>query len=240
MPREIGAKLRVEDIHIGRRLPQWFACLSAVWCPMLRPFGVLLFAIPAVAQLTASLAPSNPTVGVTNASIVGTATAGATVTDTSDHWPDGTTHGPFSATADSSGNYSIGPFILQQLGTYTETLYDSISGSTVNINYSGAGDFSASANGGSQTVTKGGSASYTMTFGSVSGFALHGDLQQRAGVCRDGQPGGAELVADIGTHRFLVVELGAGAIEWIDEGDLHHTDSVARWTVHGQGLVLEL
>src|SRR5262249_14119095 len=103
--------------------------------------------------------------------LVGTATPGATVTETTETWPDGTVHGPFSTTANSSGNYTMGPFILQQLGTYRGTLRDSISGSTINITYSGSGDFSTSVNSTSQTVTAGQSASFVVTFSSVSGFA---------------------------------------------------------------------
>src|ERR1022692_4682828 len=120
--------------------------------------------------LTGSLSPSNPTVGVTNVYLVGTATPGATVTNTVDTWPDGTTHGPYSTTANGSGSYSMGPYILQQLGTYHETITDSISGQTINITYSGIGDFGASVNTTSQTVTKGQSANYTVTFNSVNGF----------------------------------------------------------------------
>src|ERR1017187_7192711 len=80
----------------------------------------------ATVTLTGSLSPSNATVGVTNAYLVGNATPGATVTNTIDTWPDGTTHGPYSATANGSGTYSMGPYILQQLGTYHETIHDSI------------------------------------------------------------------------------------------------------------------
>ena len=121
--------------------------------------------------LTASLSPASPTVGVTNVYLVGNATPGATVTNTVDTWPDGTTHGPYSATANGSGTYSMGPYILQQLGTYHETVQDSISGQTINITYSGTGDFSTAVSAASQTVTKGQSASYAVTFSSVSGFA---------------------------------------------------------------------
>src|ERR1035438_6894082 len=121
--------------------------------------------------LTGSLSPSNPTVGITNVYLVGNATPGATVTNTVDTWPDGTTHGPYSATANGSGTYSMGPYTLQQLGTYHETIHDSISGQTINITYSGTGNFNASVNTTSQTVTRGSSASYTVTVSSVSGFA---------------------------------------------------------------------
>src|ERR1700688_4046322 len=115
-------------------------------------------AVPCLAALTGSLSPS-ATVGVTNTSIVGTASPNATVTETTETWPDGTTHGPFSTTANSSGNYTLGPFILQQLGTYHGTLKDSVTNSTINITYSGTGDFSASVYGVSHTVDEGCAAS---------------------------------------------------------------------------------
>src|SRR5439155_5957447 len=77
--------------------------------------GSVTHAAPAVsltvngptATLTGSLSP-NPIVGVTNTYLVGTATPGATVTDTVDTWPDGTTHGPFSAEEHTSELYSMG------------------------------------------------------------------------------------------------------------------------------------
>ena len=92
------------------------------------------------ATLTASLSPSSATVGVTNTNIVGTASPGATVSET-ETWPDGTSHN-YSTTANGSGNYTLGPFIIQQLGTYSGTVRDSITGSTTPISYSGIGNFS--------------------------------------------------------------------------------------------------
>jgi len=62
-------------------------------------------ASPCWAALTASLSPS-AIVGVTNTYIVGTASPNATVTETSQTAPDGTTSGPFSTAANSSGSYT--------------------------------------------------------------------------------------------------------------------------------------
>lgn len=147
----------------ANRVPSIFIVIAIMAVPgfgfRTRPFGAL----------TGSMSPS-PTVGVTNTNIVGTATPGATVTE-SDTCPDGTAHGPYSTTANGSGNYTLGPFILQQLGTYTGTLHDSISGVTIPFTYSGAGNFSVSVNTASQTVTQGNAASYTVTVSSVAGFA---------------------------------------------------------------------
>ena len=124
----------------------------------------------ATVNLTGSLTPSNPVVGVTQVSIVGTATPNATVTET-DVGPDGVSNGPFTTVANSSGNYSLGPFLLTQLGTYSGTLRDSISGQTKAISYSGSGDFSSSVNVNSRTVTAGQSTTYTVTFSSIGGFS---------------------------------------------------------------------
>jgi len=150
---------------------------AGVWqVQILNPGGIQSapFKFPVAASpgstLTGSLSPPTPTVGVINTSIVGTATAGATVTETETR-PDGTVHGPFSTTANASGNYSLGPFILQELGTYSGILHDSISGVSTPITYAGTGDFSTSVNSSSQTVTQGQSASYTVTFTSISGYS---------------------------------------------------------------------
>lgn len=120
-------------------------------------------------NLTGSVLPANRTVGVTQVSIVGNATPGATVTENETN-PDGTTGGPFTTTVNGSGNYTLGPFIITQLGTYSGTLRDSISGQQIPISYSGSGDFSASVNVTSRTINAGQSANYTVTFTSVSGF----------------------------------------------------------------------
>ncbi len=162
--------------------------------------------------LTASLSPSSATVGVTNTNIVGTASPGATVSET-ETWPDGTSHS-YSTTANGSGSYTMGPFIIQQLGTYNGTVHDSISGSSIPITYSGTGNFSASVNTTSQTVTKGSAASYTVTFSSVSGFA--GTVIWP----------GAELVAtDTGrAPASRSPHVGYGAIELFGHGDVHDPD----------------
>jgi hypothetical protein len=65
----------------------------------------------------------------------------------------------------------MGPFVLQQLGTYRGVLHDSVSGTSTPINYSGVGDFTTSVNTLTQTVIQGQSTSYTVTFTSVSGFS---------------------------------------------------------------------
>src|SRR5580658_448059 len=119
--------------------------------------------------LTGTLSPSNPVVGVTPVTLSGTATPNATVTS-NETAPDGTSPAPFSTPVNSAGNYSFGPFTVKQLGTYTEVLHDSISGQSQTVTYSGTGDFSASVNTTSQTVTAGQSASYVVTFSSIGGF----------------------------------------------------------------------
>lgn len=121
------------------------------------------------ATLTGSLSPSNPIVGVTSVTLVGTATPGATVTD-SETWPDGTIHS-YTMVANGSGNWSSAPYVVPQLGTFTDVLRDSISGASKTITYSGVGDFNTSVNTTSRTVTAGQSTSYTVTFSSVSGFS---------------------------------------------------------------------
>jgi len=125
---------------------------------------------PAIVTLTAAMSPSSAIVGVTQVSLVGNATPGATVSET-DVGPDGKTNGPFTTVANSAGTYNMGPFLLTQLGAYTGTLRDSISGQTKTITYGGTGDFSASVNTTSRTITAGQSASYTVTFSSIGGFS---------------------------------------------------------------------
>jgi hypothetical protein len=108
-------------------------------------------------------------VGITQVVLSGTATPGATVTS-NETAPDGTP-GTFSGVADSSGHYSMGPFIVQQLGQYTEVLHDSKSGASTTVYYSGTGDFSASVDNTTKTVTAGQAANYVVTFTSIGGFA---------------------------------------------------------------------
>src|SRR5579872_1051353 len=74
-------------------------------------FGVLALLIPNCGALTGSLSPSNPTVGVTNVHLVGTATPGSTVT-VNETAPD-LTAAVFTQTANSSGNFDFGPYMLQ-------------------------------------------------------------------------------------------------------------------------------
>jgi len=121
------------------------------------------------AGITAGLSPAHPTVGVTNVSIRGTASPGATVSDTTT-FPDGSVH-IFSFKADSNGNYVDGPFVLQQLGAFHDVLQDHATGASTALSYMGVGDFSVAVNTPSRTVAKGQIATYTVTFTSVAGFA---------------------------------------------------------------------
>lgn len=168
-PSENAAQANVaSDEHITASIE--FSAVNAIdgnnWLSAVKP--IEYFFSPAV---TGSLSPSSRTVGVTQVSIVGTASPNATVTANPEIWPDGTSHGPFSTTANSSGSYSMGPFVLQQLGTYTTTLRDSINGSQATITYSGSGNFSLSRSPSSRTINPGQSASFTVTINSVSNFA---------------------------------------------------------------------
>src|ERR1700719_910616 len=106
---------------------------------MLPPAVIVNQAARSVA-LAATLSPANPIVGVTTVSITGTASAGATVTDTST-FPDGTGH-LFFMKADNSGKYVDGPFMLRQLGTFHDVLQDRATGASTSISYAGLGDFS--------------------------------------------------------------------------------------------------
>jgi RHS repeat-associated protein len=125
---------------------------------------------PPTVALTGGISPTNPVVGVTDVTFSGTASPNATVTDT-ETAPDGTVS-VFTFAANSAGNYtSTGTFKVTQLGTYNGVLRDSVNGTTRSFSYSGTGDFTASVNTTNQTVTKGQSASYTVTFSSVSGFS---------------------------------------------------------------------
>lgn len=108
--------------------------------------------------ITGSITPSNATVGVTNVFLVGTASPGATITDT-ETGPDLVVR-TYTTAADTSGNYSFGPFIIPELGTYTDALSDSISGASQTITYSGNGDFSATSNTAFQSIVAGQQASW--------------------------------------------------------------------------------
>ena len=124
----------------------------------------------AALAITGSLSPSNATVGVTQAFVVGTATPSATVTET-DIGPDGVSNGPFTTVANAQGNYSMGPFIVQQLGVYNGTLRDSRTGAQTSFSYSGSGNFATSVTTTSQSIQRGSSASFVVTLSSISGFA---------------------------------------------------------------------
>ena len=136
-------------------------------------FAILLGVglLPVVAHgenITATLSPADPVVGVTKMSIAGRASPGARITDVST-FPDGSIN-VFSATADAAGAYIDGPFVLQQLGTYHDVLHDSVSGASVEIAYAGAGDFSVAVAPPGATLTTGGQVRFEVTFKSVGGF----------------------------------------------------------------------
>jgi hypothetical protein len=132
--------------------------------------GLLLpgAAAPDGAAVTAAFSPADPVVGVTKVTIVGKASAGGRVIDTST-FPDGTVH-IFANAADAAGAYKDGPFVLQQLGTYRDVLRDSATGASTMISYSGAGDFRVAVDPPGTTITTGGHARFEVTFTSVDGF----------------------------------------------------------------------
>jgi len=108
-------------------------------------------AAPPSTGLTAAFTPASPTVGVTEVTIKGKASAGAKVIDTST-FPDGSVH-IFTVKADAAGAYTDGPFVLQQLGTYHDVLRDESTGASTTISYSGAGDFSVAVDPAAATLT---------------------------------------------------------------------------------------
>jgi hypothetical protein len=108
-------------------------------------------AAPPSTGLTAAFAPASPTVGVTEVTITGTASAGAKVIDTST-FPDGSVH-IFTVKADAAGVYTDGPFVLQQLGTYHDVVRDDSTGATTAISYSGTGDFRIAVDPAAATIT---------------------------------------------------------------------------------------
>jgi hypothetical protein len=141
--------------------------LSVVLVLML-PLAVMINQAVKSVAITATVSPTNPTVGVTSVSIVGTASPGATVSDSST-FPDGTAH-TFIVKADSKGQYTDGPFSLQQLGTFHDVLQDRATGASTNISYAGLGDFSMTVEPTSQQVAKGQTVSFKVTFSSVAAF----------------------------------------------------------------------
>jgi surface antigen len=79
--------------------------------------------ISAGVQITATVSPTNPTVGVTNVTITGTASPNATVM-VSEKRPDNSTSTPAPEMANSAGVFVDGPFIPQLAGQYSETFSD--------------------------------------------------------------------------------------------------------------------
>lgn len=124
------------------------------------------FFAPAV---TGSVSPTSGTTGVTLFTISGTATPNATVRCTETR-PDGST-GIYNFAANSSGSYNSGSFRLDQIGTHSCRLRDMSNGTETTVSYTGTGNFSVSASPSSRSINPGQSASYTVTFSSVSGFA---------------------------------------------------------------------
>jgi hypothetical protein len=118
--------------------------------------------------IVAAISPVDPITGVTTVTITGTASSGATVSDTST-FPDGTVH-TFSMKADTNGKYTDGPFFLQQLGTFHDVLQDGATGASTSISYAGLGDFSVAVSPASQKAAKGQTVKFSVTFTSVAGF----------------------------------------------------------------------
>jgi len=117
---------------------------------------------------TVTLSPDDPVVGVTRVVITGRASADARVTDVST-FPDGSIH-VFSATADASGAFTDGPFVLHQLGTYHDVFHDEATGLSTAIAYSGKGDFRIAVDPPHATIQTGGETRFKVTFRSVDGF----------------------------------------------------------------------
>lgn len=135
---------------------------------LMMPPAVMLNQVAKNAGIVATIAPANPIVGVTTVSITGTASAGATVTDTST-FPDGTGH-LFFMKADDNGKYVDGPFMLRQLGTFHDVLQDRATGASTTISYAGVGDFNVAIDPVSRQAAKGETVSFSVTFTSVAAF----------------------------------------------------------------------
>jgi|SRR5580658_1019627 hypothetical protein len=118
---------------------------------------------------TATLAPADPVIGVTKVTITGLAGAGHEVTDHSTY-PDGTVH-RFSTTADATGAYADGPFLLQQIGTYHDVVRDEATGASTMITYSGSGDFDIAADPAEASVVAGAEVKIKVKFSSIAGYA---------------------------------------------------------------------
>jgi hypothetical protein len=136
---------------------------------VIEPAIGLTVTAPEPGTITAMFSPAQPIVGVTEVRIQGKATVGQLVVDTST-FPDGVAH-VFVVHVTGAGNYTDGPFVLRQLGTYHDILLDGATGATTEISYHGVGDFSAAVDPASQTVARGEEAKFQVTFKSISGFA---------------------------------------------------------------------
>lgn len=148
---------------ILNRIPTLFLVLG-----LMLPPAVMVNQAAKSSGIVATISPANPIVGVTTVSITGTASAGATVTDTST-FPDGTGH-LFFMKADSNGKYVDGPFMLRQLGTFHDVLQDRATGASTNFSYAGIGDFSVAVDPASRQAAKGQTVNFSVTFTSMAGF----------------------------------------------------------------------
>ena len=147
---------------------------------LMMALGLLAPSAASAANVTGALSPADPIVGTTKVTIAGMATAGATVVGTST-FPDGTVHA-FSAKADDAGAYKHGPFVLWQLGTYHDTIRDSVTGATTTISYAGAGDFRIAVDKPDATIVTGDHVRFKVKLTGVGGFGGEVTLQRPAVV----------------------------------------------------------
>ena len=128
----------------------------------------LTFGAAQNATLTAKLTPAKPVVGVTKVTIAGKSVAGHKIIIT-ETFPDGSVH-HFSAHTDAHGGYRDGPFVLQQLGVYHDSLKDETTGASVTLAYSGAGDFELAVAPAKVSLVAGSETKFTVTFKSIAGL----------------------------------------------------------------------
>jgi uncharacterized protein (TIGR03437 family) len=138
--------------------------------------------------LTAALSAASPVVGVTDVFLAGNAAGGATVTML-ERWPDGATTRTRTAAADAAGAYRIGPFKLEQLGTYSATVQDSAGSGQQTLTYSGSGDFETLLAAPRQTAAPGQTVTFAVTFRSAGGFAGEVSLSAQGWTAVQGATG---------------------------------------------------
>jgi hypothetical protein len=163
--QSVSTKVRAEQKRSGSSLMRRAGCLSA---------GAMLLAstVPAAPNsgvLSAHLSTLKPIVGVTEITIVGTSGPGHRIVDTAT-FPDGSVHRYFLQ-ADARGQFVDGPFILQQLGTYHDTLRDETSGVSTTLSVSGLGDFELLVDPPKANVIAGAQTKFTVVFKSIDGLA---------------------------------------------------------------------